>query len=94
MAELLLELAGISKRFPGVIANDDITFQLRRNALAPLEARVLLPAPRPRASGFCTAVGQGDTADLPLRQVTSQFLLPASEAQEAIGDRSCSIHGY
>jgi hypothetical protein len=35
------------------------------------EARVRLPARRPRASGFRTAVavGQGDTADLPLRQV-------------------------
>jgi 2-polyprenyl-6-methoxyphenol hydroxylase-like FAD-dependent oxidoreductase len=71
--------------------------QLQSNALAEiaaLKARVRLPARRPRFSGFCTAVGQGDTADLPLHQVTSQFLLPASEAQEAIGDRSCNIHGY
>ncbi|ONM00755.1 Protein CLT2 chloroplastic [Zea mays] len=43
--------------------------QLQSNALAALEARVRLPARCPRASGFCTAVGQGDTTDLPLRQV-------------------------
>ena len=41
--------------------------QLQSNALAALEARVRLPARRAHASGFCTAVGQGDTADLPLR---------------------------
>ena len=45
-------------------------FLLRSRGVAlAREARVRLPARRPRASGVRTAVGEGDAAGLPLRQV-------------------------
>lgn len=43
------------------------------------------------------AIWDGGTCEIEresIESVTSQFLLPASEAQEAIGDRSYNIHGY
>jgi 2-polyprenyl-6-methoxyphenol hydroxylase-like FAD-dependent oxidoreductase len=76
---LVFALAARRKGFEVLVLERDVSavrgegryrgpIQLQSNALAALEARVRLPARRPRASGFCTAVGQGDTADLPLRQ--------------------------
>ena len=54
MSEYAIEMLGITKKFPGIIANDHITLQLKKGEIHALlgENGAVLPPPSEPSAGF------------------------------------------